>query len=997
MKALNSRRRGQAAPGLARFRFDVASGTLWQGALLVPLRAKTAAVLRHLLEHRGDVISRNELRQVVWGKRHGSEHGPKQCVRELRALFSDSPDAPRYIETVGQNGYRFIGDVELVAGAGRGMADEMPAPSATGSPVCVGREHELREMDAGLARALRGERSVLFVAGEPGIGKTTLIDAFAARFRGRSDLWLARGQCVPHDGPGEAYGPLLTVAEQVAAAPVRTLFIDLVRHVAPRLLTQMPAVFDRREIMEKQVEGAGAGPELMLRQLIHVFEQLSQRLPGVIVIEDLHWADSSTCNWISAWALQRAPANLLLIASYRPGDTADGRHPARQMLAETRRAPGFREIDLTGLTADALTRYLEIRFPENSFSGDLATVLQDRTEGHALFVAGMIQDWLERGVLFRRAGRWGLTDSAAMLSATVPTSVHALIERQLSQLGDAERRVLEAASAAGLEFSAASLAESAAGIEPIERQCETLVESQLLLRQTERARWPDGTNATGYCFRHALYRRAIYDAVPSSRRRKLHLRIGLRLEQGYGKHRNDIAVVLGDHFARGGDDRRTAIYERQAGETALLRGATREAQERFRRALAHIAHWRPGRARDTEEIRAQISLGAAHILVEGFAAPAVAEAFERAFALSRRVPDSETLIPTLAGLYNYRIVAGDLKGAKRLAARIHGLAQGKGASGYAMVGYSAVGYTNWKLGKFAAAQPYIEKVAAAYSVRRHAWLSVVLGEDPGIACRLYAAVTSIVLGDVDAAERHLAAGMAIARAIKQPFAVAEMLWAHSVVAHQRGDALLVEKRALELLATCEEGGIEYWRMPGQVFAGWAAAERGDEGGVEQMGAVLQAWRATAVRESLHYMLALYADGCMKHGRLAAADAALTEALALVRDTGECWSEAEVHRLRGELASRLGAAASPAASECFRQAARVARRQGARLLELRALVSLAGDCEARGEHAEVIRMLTPLRAFVERAAGLPVAAAAAAILARAALAGPPRRRAAAGFA
>src|SRR5258708_19578382 len=159
--------------------------------------------------------------------------------------------------------------------------------------------------------------------------------------------------------------------------------------------------------------------------------------------------------------------------------------------------------------------------------------------------------------------------------------------------------------------------------------------------------------------------------------------------------------------------------------------------------------------------------------------------------------------------------------------------------------------------------------------------------------------------------------MAIAHAIKQPFAVAEMLWTHCVVANECGDARLLEQRALELLTTCEEGGIDYWRRPGRAFAGWAAAERGDEGGLERMGDVLQEWRDIAMFESMHYMLALYAEVCMKHGRLAAAGAALAEALTLVRKTGECWFEAELHPLRRALALR-GRAPANTPTACFPQ-------------------------------------------------------------------------------
>ena len=250
------------------------------------------------------MVSRDECAGWSGASAMAASTGRSSAMRELRSLFCDAPAAPRYIETVGQSGYRLIGDIELMAGAGHERDGRAPAPFAAGTALCVGREPELEVMDAGLAGARRGERQVLFIAGEPGIGKTTLIDAFCrAASTGARDLWVARGQCVPHDGPGEAYGPLLTAAEQLATGPVRTLFVDLVRRSRRGCSTQMPAVFDRREMLEKQVEAAGGRPEQALREFIHVFERLSRHLPGIVVIEDAHWADTSTCNWISRLGL----------------------------------------------------------------------------------------------------------------------------------------------------------------------------------------------------------------------------------------------------------------------------------------------------------------------------------------------------------------------------------------------------------------------------------------------------------------------------------------------------------------------------------------------------------------------------------------------------------------------------------------------------------------------------------------------------------------------
>jgi DNA-binding winged helix-turn-helix (wHTH) protein len=119
---------------------------------VVALRAKTLAVLQHLMERAGSIVGREELREKVWGKRHGNVDGPKQCVREIRAALHDVTKPPRFIETVGRRGYRFIGDLEVV-GAEKNQDSPGLIPSATVRPTCVGREQELDGLANWLARA----------------------------------------------------------------------------------------------------------------------------------------------------------------------------------------------------------------------------------------------------------------------------------------------------------------------------------------------------------------------------------------------------------------------------------------------------------------------------------------------------------------------------------------------------------------------------------------------------------------------------------------------------------------------------------------------------------------------------------------------------------------------------------------------------------------------------------------------------------------------------
>jgi DNA-binding winged helix-turn-helix (wHTH) protein len=964
------------------FRLDAASGTMWRGAVPLTIRPKTAAVLRHLVDRAGAVVSSDELRDVVWGRRYGNENGPKQCIRELRVLLDDPATTPRFIETVGRNGYRFVGDATVITDGQSETGPMVAAPFAV-VPTCVGRDHELNELAAGLARAQRGGRSIYFIAGETGVGKTTLIDNFLSRLGRRHDLWIARGQCVPHHGPRDPYAPLLDMAEHLAAGPAGRDFVQLIRNHAPAWLTQLPSIFGVREVVDKQVELAGAGPERMLRELIDIIERLTQPRPGIIVLEDLQWSDASTLGWISAWALRRAPARLMFLATYRVEDERGGGNQAlATTLREMQRRPGFRRLELDGLSADAVGQYLDGRFSRHRSPSQLAISLARRTEGHPIFVVAMIEEWLARGELHRSEGWWALRGDVAELAETVPASARALIEHQVARLSSAERRVLEAASVVGEEFSAATLGSGTADTEAAEQQCEELARRRLFIQHVGTMTWPDGTAAASYRFWHALYRQVIYERLPAATRGGFHRRVGARLEAAYGVRARDIAAVLAEHFEQGRDHRRAALYFRQAGERALKLGAAQEATEHLRRALALIARFASNRRRSEDELQAQMSLGAALILAEGFTSPRVAAAYGRARTLAGRVPRFQHLIPLLCGLWNYHIVRGDFRRANPLAQRLGSLAESETDPSMKIAALNAVGWTRWFTGEFAAARACIDASANLYDVRAHRHVSALLGEDPGVAYRMYAAMTLLLLGFPDEAERHVAAGQEIARTINQPLGKAEMLWIGTMAAREAGDTALAEARALSLLKLSEAENLKFWLLPGLTLAGGIAAMRGDKSALDMLREVTQRLPERPVAFTRPYLIAIRAEAYFRHSMFSEARAALTEAFDLVRKTGERWYQAGLHRLAGEIALQLGHGKSDRLDAIghLTEAVRTARRQTAKLLELRAAVSLARQLECRGERRRAQQMLTPLCEWFPENSAMPPILEARSILA-----------------
>src|SRR5262249_22934547 len=195
------------------FRLDLVNACLWRGQQAIPLTPKVFTVLSYLLRHAGRLVTKDELLGAVWPDTVVGEASLTVCIREIRRVLGDQPKVPRFIETRHRRGYRFIApvtEIDQPAAEGRppvqagGETAAGPAP-----PGPVGREAELLRLQGWLDKARRGERQVVFVTGEAGIGKTTLVEAFHQRLRARPEVWVARGQCFEQHGPGEAYLPVL--------------------------------------------------------------------------------------------------------------------------------------------------------------------------------------------------------------------------------------------------------------------------------------------------------------------------------------------------------------------------------------------------------------------------------------------------------------------------------------------------------------------------------------------------------------------------------------------------------------------------------------------------------------------------------------------------------------------------------------------------------------------------------------------------------------------
>src|SRR5215813_7577751 len=230
------------------FHLDDAQGRLWQGDQVLTLRPQSLALLRYLVEHPGRLVTKAELRQHVWAGTHVTDTVLRVSVHEIRQALGDMAAAPRYLETVGRQGYRFL----------LGAAREAPPPRTTG-PL-VGRQDDVAAVEQWFERAAGGTRQLVLLSGEAGIGKTTVVEMVLARLGPERGVRMVRGQCVEHAGEGEPYLPLLEAVGQLCRGPRPQEVLAVLRRYAPLWLVQLRGVLSEaeQERLQHLVQGASA-------------------------------------------------------------------------------------------------------------------------------------------------------------------------------------------------------------------------------------------------------------------------------------------------------------------------------------------------------------------------------------------------------------------------------------------------------------------------------------------------------------------------------------------------------------------------------------------------------------------------------------------------------------------------------------------------------------------------------------------------------------------
>lgn len=944
------------------FRIDSAAERLWRDEQPIRLTAKVFAVLRYLVEHAGQLVTRDTIFDTVWGNSSVSEAALSSCIRDIRRALEDHTPPLRFLETVRGRGYRFIAPVTVtqshILSPASPQAERLTSRAA---PALVGRQAEIDLLLQWYTRALQGERQIVFLTGEAGIGKTTIVDALVAHLSAQEGVWIGHGQCVEHYGTGEAYLPLFTILGQLGRGPSGPYLIEQLQKYAPNWLLQMPALIPLEAFESLQRRTGGITQEHMLRELVEAVESLTVHHPLVVVLEDLHWCDLSTLAWLTYVARRRQPARLFIIGTYRPVDAAARAHPVRQVAQELQTWHQGTELALGYLTTEGVRAYLTQRFPTADVPSELVPVLQQRTNGNPLFLVTMVDALVQRGVVRQHTTGWAFSGALEAVGGTVPEGLQQVIGQQMEQLPPAALELLEAASVAGKEFAAATLwTGSEPTLDTIEEQFATLARRRQFVSAHGVDKWPDGTVSTRYRFLHDLYRDAAYERLAAGQRVWWHRHIGERLEKGYGDQARDIAVELASYFVQGQDHPRAVRYLHDAGQRALHRAAHQEALGHLHQALELLVALPETTERDQRELALLLDLASALITTLGYGAGEVQAAYRRAQVLCQKLEATPRLLTILIGLAIYYQVRADFHQTQELTEQLLQLAPGVQDPLLFPTIYRTCGTTQLYLGNLLAARRYLEEGVALADAQRQNGPHAFSLEDAGVTNRSNLAWVLWLLGYPEQALERDAQALHLARQLSQSYGLARALLWSGRLYHFCRQPTLARQQAEAAIALVTAQGFQFSLIMGLMLRGWALVEHGQhEAGIAQLHQGLARREASEVALSRSCYLTMLADAYGKQGDYAQGLQVLEEALAFVERSQERYWEAEIYRLQGCLLQRGLATRQSEMEASFQQAIAIAREQQAKSLELRATMSLCRLWQQQGKQAAAHALLAPL--------------------------------------
>jgi serine/threonine protein kinase/tetratricopeptide (TPR) repeat protein len=816
----------------------------------------------------------------------------------------------------------------------------------------TGRDHEVSLLKDRWEQAQEGMGQVVLLIGEPGLGKSRLVHTMKQHVlgqtaKGEGDAPVIEWRCSPHFQntglyPATDFYERALVSGRDEPPHVRCERMlhrleqfDLVRPETVPLWASLLSLPTPDQFPPLSLSPVRQREETF-RAILEWLHARAEKEPVLFVVEDLHWADASTLEFLGQFLAESLHDRMLTLLTCRPEfkmPWAGGAH-------------------LTSLALNRLTRrqVSDLMRQKTGASVPEAVVEQiyDRTSGVPLFVEEFTKMVQESGA----TGKEGKTGTPTLLTHEIPATLQDLVMARLDRM-EGDREIAQLAAAIGRDFSYDLLAAVATlEEETLQGELATLVQAEILYTKGRPPR-------CSYIFKHALLEDALYNSLVKSKRQQFHRRIAEVLEARFSETVQTRPELLAHHFTEAGLAEKGVDYWLKAGQRSRERSADREAIGHLTKGLAVLATLEETRARDERELQLLTTLGPAYIAARGYAAPEVGPVLLRARELCERIGEPQQLFGIMLGTWEWRLVRGDVRLCGDLAADGMAVAERLNDPGMLMEALFMPGATLFYQGQFAEARTFYEKAVADYDDReRTKFWTAYTGHNAGVTHRCYLALALWHLGYPDQARKVDREMRELARAIGHLFSSGHAVDFTAFLYHYCRLGADVRAAAEEEVALATEQGFQLWHACGTLHAGAAILLEGRaDNALPLLLKGLSAFRATGAEIRLPSYLGILGDAYTRSGRFPEAHQALDEALAVVEKNDDRCHEAELYRLKGELLlAESPEQAAKGAEDCFEQALATARRQQSKAWELRATMSVARLWQRQGRLPEARQVL-----------------------------------------
>jgi class 3 adenylate cyclase/predicted ATPase len=810
----------------------------------------------------------------------------------------------------------------------------------------IGRGEELSLLEEKYREASRGHGQLVLLSGDPGIGKSRLVMALREKLA-VDPYGLISLQCSSYHTKSALF-PLIRYLERAAgitpdiepSAKLDKLraFVDQSAHQPSETVALLAALLS--------IPTGDDYPALCLtpvqqkrrtfNALLALLESQTTHAPGLLIFEDVHWVDPTSWELLELIRDHVANWRMLAILLFRPElNPPWPRHPHVTSIAINR-------LDPVQVVSMIQSIAVEVALPD--------TILNEiavKSDGVPLFVEEMT-----KAVLEYKATREAELLANFRSSITVPDTLHESLMARLDQVASM-KTVAQIAAVLGREFSFELLREVARlSDDDVRAAIDQLLAAGLLYRS-------GAVRDHSFAFKHALVQDEAYASLLRDERRELHRRTADALCNELNRTGGGAPEVVAHHFTQAGELRLAIDYWVKAGRLAGERFAFVEASSHLRTALDQLAELPPSPQRDEQELQLQFSLGNALFAAKGIAAPETGQTFRRALELCHKFEGSPQTTIVLNGIVGFHVNRDEFEQARQIGEELLLRGSREGDITQQLIGHRALGMALFLIGELDDARDHHRDVLDLHEASVRSAAATVFVPDMKATSQSFLSLASVLLGDISGGLTFGRAAVAEAEKLRHPHSICyalDFLAGAYALCREPEAASPVAERAIRLAG---EHGFPVWSAGGHMLRGWAQVELGDaDAGLTEIRQSVDALERTGALTWVRFARYLLAQSLAKIGEREEALKLVDQTLAAIEGTSGRWYEAELSRLKGDLLLS-GDGPKAVAGACYETAIAVAKRQGARLWQLRATNALAQLYCAQGRLTEAYDRLTPL--------------------------------------